>query len=53
MNRNALSLSLMQELQKEIVDHPDLRCLVLAGEGKVFSAGHNLKELVSFSKLSY
>ncbi|CAG2061514.1 unnamed protein product [Timema podura] len=26
-------------------DDPNLRCIVLYGEGKVFSAGHNLKEL--------
>lgn len=47
--RNALSLQMMEDLISNITfnqDDPGLRCIVLYGEGKVFSAGHNLKELV-------
>ena len=47
--RNALSLQMMEDLISNIAfnqDDPALRCIVLYGEGKVFSAGHNLKELV-------
>jgi len=47
--RNALSLQMMEDLISNITfsqDDPALRCIVLYGEGKVFSAGHNLKELV-------
>jgi enoyl-CoA hydratase/carnithine racemase len=47
--RNALSLHMMEDLISNITfnqDDPALRCIVLYGEGKVFSAGHNLKELV-------
>jgi enoyl-CoA hydratase/carnithine racemase len=47
--RNALSLQMMEDLLSNITfnqDDPALRCIVLCGEGKVFSAGHNLKELV-------
>nr|CAD7394041.1 unnamed protein product [Timema cristinae] len=46
--RNALSLQMMEDLIHHITfnqDDPNLRCIVLYGEGKVFSAGHNLKEL--------
>lgn len=48
--RNALSLQMMEDLISNITfnqDDPALRCIVLYGEGKVFSAGHNLKELTS------
>lgn len=48
--RNALSLQMMEDLISNIAfnqDDPALRCIVLYGEGKVFSAGHNLKELTS------
>jgi enoyl-CoA hydratase/carnithine racemase len=46
--RNPLSLSVMQELRDrllEIGDDPEIRAVVIKGEGKVFSAGHNLKEM--------
>lgn len=48
--RNTLSLQMMEDLISNITfnqDDPALRCIVLYGEGKVFSAGHNLKELTS------
>ncbi|XP_063243416.1 enoyl-CoA hydratase domain-containing protein 3, mitochondrial isoform X1 [Bacillus rossius redtenbacheri] len=48
--RNALSLQMMEDLIHHITggqDDPKLRCIVLYAEGKVFSSGHNLKELTS------
>lgn len=47
--RNSLSIPMMKELIKNIREHEnskDLRVIILGGEGPVFSAGHNLKELV-------
>jgi enoyl-CoA hydratase/carnithine racemase len=47
--RNALSLALMQELidcLSEIGDRRDLRAVILAAAGKVFSSGHDLSEMV-------
>ncbi|CAL4205431.1 unnamed protein product [Meganyctiphanes norvegica] len=46
--RNALSLEMLTELE-EALTRPsvDLRCIILCAAGKVFSAGHNLKELTS------
>ena len=47
--RNALSLGLMQELidcLSEIGGRRDLRAVVLAAAGKVFSSGHDLSEMV-------
>ena len=46
--RNALSLALMQELidcLSEIGGRRDLRVVILAGAGKVFSSGHDLSEM--------
>ena len=46
--RNALSLEMMTKLTQDIVDagaDKSVRSIVLRGEGKVFSAGHNLKEM--------
>ncbi|KAK8750042.1 hypothetical protein OTU49_015208 [Cherax quadricarinatus] len=44
--RNSLSLQMLKELQTAITPKdPSLRCIVLGAQGKVFSAGHNLKEL--------
>lgn len=40
---------MMQELLHNLKEHQDdksLRVIVLAAEGAIFSAGHNLKELV-------
>lgn len=47
--RNALSLKMMEELTNNITkDQNDLelRVIVIKAEGPIFSAGHNLKELV-------
>ncbi|KAM4675639.1 enoyl-CoA hydratase domain-containing protein 3, mitochondrial [Discoglossus pictus] len=46
--RNALSLSMIQSLQRDIlheVNDSSLRVIVIAASGPVFSSGHNLKEL--------
>lgn len=46
--RNALSLGMIRELSgclDEIAGDTALRCVILAAEGKVFSAGHDLTEL--------
>ena len=48
--RNALSLAMLTEVTKELtrdVDGGDLRAIIIASEGPVYSAGHDLKELVS------
>jgi len=40
---------MMEDLIEDISladDDPSLRCIVLKAEGRVFSAGHDLKELV-------
>lgn len=34
-------------------DNIDLRCIVLKADGPVFSSGHNLKEFVSYSEVTY
>ena len=47
---NALSLALMAALQAEIDrarDDPAIRVVVIAANGKVFSAGHDLKEMTA------
>jgi enoyl-CoA hydratase/carnithine racemase len=47
--RNALSLELMQELTRcldEIGRNRDIRAVILAAEGKVFSSGHDLSQMV-------
>lgn len=49
--RNALSIDVLQHLIEEIKkagDDLSLKSIVLCGNGPVFSAGHNLNELVSF-----
>ncbi len=46
--RNALSLNLMRELIAafaEIGPNPQVRAVILAAEGPVFSSGHDLKEM--------
>jgi enoyl-CoA hydratase/carnithine racemase len=48
--RNALSESLMRMLQltfDEAVEDKDVKVIVLAAKGSVFSAGHDLKELTA------
>ncbi|KAH8280547.1 hypothetical protein KR018_009488, partial [Drosophila ironensis] len=45
---NSLSLDMMDAIQEALVkdkDDVNLRCVVLTAPGKVWSAGHNLKEL--------
>lgn len=47
--RNALSLGLMQELIQclgEIGERRDIRVVIVAAAGKVFSSGHDLSEMV-------
>ncbi len=47
---NALSLALLQELRQalaRIADDAEARVVVLAGSGKAFCAGHDLKEIRS------
>jgi len=46
--RNALSLDMMNQLTEDLARagrDKEVRTIVLRGEGKVFSAGHNLKEM--------
>jgi len=46
--RNALSLEMMKRITEDISragEDKSVRTIVLRGEGKVFSAGHNLKEM--------
>ena len=54
--RNALSLALMQELihcLSEIGRRPDLRAVILASTGNVFSSGHDLSEMVGRDRGDY
>jgi enoyl-CoA hydratase/carnithine racemase len=54
--RNALSLDLMNELigcLEEIGGTPEMRAVILAGEGPAFSAGHDLSELRGKSLADY
>ncbi|KAH8234479.1 hypothetical protein KR038_011920 [Drosophila bunnanda] len=51
---NSLSLEMMTALQEALLrdkDSVDLRCVVLGAQGKVWSAGHNLKELHNDPKI--
>ncbi|XP_062555657.1 enoyl-CoA hydratase domain-containing protein 3, mitochondrial-like [Armigeres subalbatus] len=46
--RNSLSIEMMDSIQQHIISNqqnPAVRCFVLSAKGRVFSAGHNLKEL--------
>jgi len=46
--RNSLSLVMMQQLTEDLVragEDTEVRAIVIKGEGKVFSSGHNLKEM--------
>ena len=48
--RNSLSLEMIENLIEHIQDKSNdgmLRCIVIKGEGKAFSAGHNLKEMTT------
>ncbi|MGB6006032.1 MAG: enoyl-CoA hydratase [Ornithinimicrobium sp.] len=46
--RNPLSVDMMQALSDElkvIAQDADIRVVIIRGEGKIFSSGHNLKEM--------
>lgn len=54
--RNALSLAMLTEVTKELtrdVDGGDLRAIIIASEGPVYSAGHDLKELTTGTGRAY
>ncbi len=54
--RNALSLELLQELCAFLttISHDNnVRVLIIKGEGKVFSAGHDISQLVSQNMIYY
>jgi enoyl-CoA hydratase/carnithine racemase len=60
MNRplqfNALSEAMLDALQHEldlIAEDPAVRCVVLAGAGKAFCAGHDLREMRNSPRLAY
>lgn len=53
---NALSEAMLAALKTElatIADDPRARCVVIAGEGKAFCAGHDLKEMRASPSFSY
>ncbi len=54
--RNALSLAMMRELAtrlRDLAGEPDVRAIVIAGEGPAFCAGHDLSELRGRSAAEY
>lgn len=54
--RNALSLNMMREiisLLKEVKKKVEIRVLIIKGEGPVFSAGHDLSEMVGLDVSAY
>src|SRR5262249_12705865 len=54
--RNALSLDLMLELNdcfSSVGENREIRAVILAGSGKVFSSGHDLNELVGGTIADY
>lgn len=54
--RNALSLTMMQEiisLLKMIKDQREIRVVIIKGAGPVFSAGHDLAEMVNLDVSAY
>ena len=53
---NALSEAMLAALQAEldiIAGQPEVRCVVLAAEGKAFCAGHDLREMQATRNLVY
>ena len=53
---NALSESMLGTLQLELdalITDPDVRCVVIAGAGKAFCAGHDLAEMRNHKDLTY
>ncbi len=54
--RNALSLNMMQEmisLLKKINGQREIRVVIIKGAGPVFSAGHDLGEMVGLDVSAY
>ena len=54
--RNSLSLEMIEHLIENINDQTNdglCRCIVVKGEGKAFSAGHNLKEMTTNEGTEY
>ena len=54
--RNSLSFALMESLLNELKEMDKiqkLRAIIIAGKGPAFSAGHDLKELVSRSYINF
>jgi enoyl-CoA hydratase/carnithine racemase len=54
--RNALSLDLMEELIKAlraVGEHAEVRAIVIEGAGPVFSAGHDLSEMIGRAPAFY
>ena len=54
--RNSLSLDMIENLIENIHDQANdglCRCIVIKGEGKAFSAGHNLKEMTTKEGTEY
>jgi enoyl-CoA hydratase/carnithine racemase len=52
-HRNALSLAMLESIKLHLtqgVKDNDLRVIIMRAVGPVFSAGHDLKELVSMTK---
>lgn len=54
--RHALSLSLLKELEaalQQIREQTDVRCVIIASDGPVFSSGHDLGEMQGRSAAEY
>ncbi|XP_029472264.1 enoyl-CoA hydratase domain-containing protein 3, mitochondrial [Rhinatrema bivittatum] len=54
--RNALSLAMLHSLRQDIlqdVESKELRVIIIAAEGPVFSSGHDLKELTTVQCREY
>lgn len=53
-SRNALSLAMMKTLKEDLTHNPEeLRVIIIKANGSVFSAGHDLKELVSIDDSNF
>ena len=53
---NALSVAMLAALQEafdSIAQQPQVRCVVLAAEGKAFCAGHDLRQMQATRELEY
>ena len=50
LNQNTLSLDIINNLKQKIINadnNSEVKVIIIASTGKVFSAGHNLKEINS------